>query len=64
MSFMELKDSLPEGYLQTRDISINYATLRNIIAQRKEHRYLYWRDMIAQMMAQVEHPEFLEDLLQ
>jgi hypothetical protein len=64
MSFMELKDSLPEGYLQTRDISINYATLRNIIAQRKDHRYLYWRDMIAQMMAQVEHPEFLEDLLQ
>lgn len=64
LNFMQLKDSLPEGYLQTRDISINYATLRNIIAQRKDHRYLYWRDMISQIMAQVEHPEFLADLLQ
>jgi hypothetical protein len=64
MSFMELKDSLPEGYLQTRDVSINYATLRNIISQRKDHRYLYWRDMISQIMQQIEHPELLEDLLQ
>jgi hypothetical protein len=61
---MELKDSLPEGYLQTRDVSINYATLRNIISQRKDHRYLYWRDMISQIMQQIEHPELLEDLLQ
>jgi hypothetical protein len=63
IDFMALKDSLPEGYLQTRGVNLNYATLRNIIVQRKGHRYKYWDDLIAQVMEQIEHPELLEDLL-
>lgn len=62
-SFMVLKDALPEGYLQTRSINLNYATLRNIIAQRKEHRYRYWWDFIEQITAGIEHLELIDDLL-
>ena len=63
LTLVQLKDALPEGYLQTRDITINYATLRNIISQRKDHRYLYWRDFVEQLMNQIQHPELLEDLI-
>lgn len=58
-----LKDSLPEGYLQTRAIKLNYTALRNIISQRKGHRYKYWDIFIEQLVSQLEHPELVEDLL-
>ena len=60
---MVLKDALPEGYLQTRTINLNYAALRNIIAQRKGHRYKYWDSFIEQITAGIEHIELVEDLL-
>jgi hypothetical protein len=62
IDFMALKDSLPEGYLQTRGINLNYATLRNIIVQRKGHRYKYWWEFIEQLTAGIEHLELIEDL--
>jgi hypothetical protein len=58
-----LKDSLPEGYLQTRMVKLNYATIRNIISQRKGHRYKYWDMFIEQLLSQLEHPELIEDLI-
>lgn len=58
-----LKDCLPEGYLQTRTINLNYATLRNIIYQRKGHRYKCWHEFIEQITAGIEHLELIEDLL-
>jgi hypothetical protein len=63
IGIVELKDALPEGYLQTREVTINYQSLRTIIAQRKGHRYKYWDSFIEQLMSQVEHPELLRDLL-
>jgi hypothetical protein len=63
VGFMVLKDALPEGYLQTRTINLNYAALRNIIYQRKGHRYKYWLDFIEQITAGIEHLELIEDLL-
>lgn len=39
----EMKASLPEGFLQTRDISTNYATLRNIYRQRRKHKLNEWQ---------------------
>jgi hypothetical protein len=42
IGIVELKDALPEGYLQTREVTINYQSLRTIISQRKGHRYKYW----------------------
>jgi hypothetical protein len=63
IGIVELKDALPEGYLQTREVTINYQSLRTIISQRKGHRYKYWDSFIEQLMSQVEHPELLKDLL-
>ena len=58
-----LKDCLPEGYLQTRTINLNYAALRNIISQRKGHRYKYWWDFIEQITTGIEYIELIDDLL-
>ena len=57
-----LKLALPEGYLQRRLVTMNYENLRNIIAQRTGHRLKLWQVFIDQVLEQVEHPEFLEDL--
>jgi hypothetical protein len=62
-SIVELKDSLPEGYLQSRIVCTNYKVLRHIINQRKDHRYYYWQDFCNGIMKQIEHPEFLEDVV-
>lgn len=58
-----LKDCLPEGYLQTRGVNLNYQTLRTIIQQRKGHRYKYWDSFINQITEGIEHLELIEDLL-
>ena len=54
-----IKCALPEGYLQRRMITLNYANLRNIIEQRKDHRLKYWNMFIDEIMKQVEHKELL-----
>lgn len=62
-SIITLKHSLPESFMQRRILCTNYKTLRNIIAQRKGHRYKYWDIFIEQLVSQLEHPELVEDLL-
>ena len=54
-----LKMNLPEGFLQRRVVTLNYANLRNIIAQRTGHRLKVWKTFIDAIMAQVDHPEYL-----
>lgn len=54
-----LKMNLPEGFLQRRLICTNYKALRNIIAQRENHRLKWWTVFIACVLAQVQHPEYL-----
>lgn len=39
----EMKDKLPEGFLQRADMNFNYETARNIFNQRKNHRLEEWR---------------------
>ena len=58
-----LKHGLPESFMQRRVLCTNYKTLRNIISQRKGHRYKYWDMFIEQLVSQLEHPELVEDLL-
>lgn len=36
--FEKIKAMLPEGYMQTRTISLNYQVLRTMYNQRKNHR--------------------------
>ena len=59
MDIAVLKNSLPEGYLQRRMVTVNYEVLRNIIAQRRGHRLKYWDVWIDAILEQVEHPEYL-----
>lgn len=54
-----LKMNLPEGFLQRRLVTMNYANLRNIIAQREGHRLKQWAVFIDEVRRQVQHPEFL-----
>jgi len=57
------KSLLPEAYLQRRLVTMNYAVLRCIIAQRKNHRLPEWQVFISAIIDQVEHPELLKDLI-
>lgn len=45
----ELIRWLPEGLLQTRTVTMNYAVLRNIIRQRKNHKLTEWHTFIEAM---------------
>lgn len=56
----KLKLNLPEGYLQERQLCINYMTLQNILCQREGHRLKQWSVFIEQVLNQVEHPELLK----
>lgn len=38
----ELIRLLPEGWLQTRTVTMNYEVLRNIYSQRRNHRLTEW----------------------
>jgi hypothetical protein len=42
--FHEVKANLPEGFLQTRGVCLNYQVLRTIYHQRRTHRLKEWQD--------------------
>ena len=42
--FTDLKALLPEGYLQTRGVCMNYQVLRTMYHQRKSHRLKEWHE--------------------
>lgn len=56
----EIIKTLPQSYLQRRILTCNYATLRNIIAQRTGHRLSEWAVFIDAVKSQVKHPELLQ----
>lgn len=60
--FDQIKNELPEGFLQRRIICTNIKTLRNIIAQRKHHKLALWQQFCAEIFAQTNYPEFYRDL--
>jgi thymidylate synthase ThyX len=53
-----LKDNLPEGWLQEREIVTNYKTIRNIYKQRLGHRLKYWKPF-CDMIGNLEHSELI-----
>jgi hypothetical protein len=59
MWFNLIKANLPEGFLQRRMVCTNYKVLSNMIAQRKKHVLHEWHYFIEEVLAQLEHPEFL-----
>lgn len=62
-NFTELKNALPEGFLQRRIVCTNYKTLRHIIKQRLNHKLPQWITFVSGLHALLERPEFIEDLL-
>ncbi len=60
--FRELKNVLPEGYLQRRIWNLNYMVIRNIVMQRRNHRLPEWRLFCEVVTTKLEHKEFLQDL--
>ena len=54
-----LRRSLPQGWLECRQISTNYKTLQNIYWQRKDHRSKDWHEFLDQLLSQLDHPEFI-----
>lgn len=54
-----LKMNLPEGFLQRRMVTMNYANLRNILQQRDGHRLKWWSVFCEEMRTQVRFPEYL-----
>lgn len=43
--FMSIKNILPEGYIQRREVNLSLKTLRNIYTQRVNHRIHIWRQI-------------------
>lgn len=55
-----IKNLLPEGFLQRRVVTTNYKVLAHIIGQRFDHKLFPWREFVHQMKIQLEHIDYLE----
>ena len=55
----EIKNVLPEGFLQRRIWMMNYKGLQNIYNQRKNHRLPQWKIFFDDMIPNLQHPEFI-----
>lgn len=59
--FEELKNEMPEGFLQRRAICTNYKVLRHIIKQREIHKLKQWKFFCEEVTKQAKYP-YLDDL--
>jgi hypothetical protein len=56
----ECKNALPEGFLQTRVVCMNYEVIRNIIKQRKNHKLSNeWGFFIKSVIDGIDYPEII-----
>jgi len=58
-NFESVTDNLPSSYLQTRLVVCNYAVLREIAIQRKNHKLEEWQIFISEFYSQLRNPELL-----
>ena len=54
----EIKNALPDGFLQGRTVCTNYKVLRNIILQRIKHKLPQWHYFCGEMK-KLKHAEYL-----
>lgn len=54
----EIKNDLPDGFIQGRSVCTNYKVIRHIILQRHNHKLPQWR-YFCEAMKQLEHYEYL-----
>lgn len=58
-NFKEVNKRLPQSFLQTRMVSVNYKTLRNMILQRRGHKLEEWDYFISEVLSNLKTPELL-----
>jgi hypothetical protein len=58
-NFIQVKNMLPEGFLQRRIVCTNYKVLRHIIMQRKNHKLDMWRKFCTYLQENCRYKEFL-----
>ena len=59
MDLDTLKGRIPEDYLQTAVVSMNYEVLRTMYHDRKAHRLPEWPLLLEDMLKQIDHPELI-----
>ena len=57
--FMNIKNLLPEGFLQRRIWCFSYKTLQGIYVQRYNHRLPQWRYFLDTVLSEIKFPEFI-----
>lgn len=58
-SIEELKQMLPESFLQRRIVCTNYQTLRHIYFDRRNHRLPIWHKFLDNLLEQLPFPELI-----
>jgi len=56
----EIKNDLPDGFLQRRIVTTNYKTLRNIIKQRQHHHLPQWKEFCEYLKENLKYSEYAE----
>lgn len=59
MSIEDIKQMLPESFLQRRIVCTNYQTLRHIYFDRRNHRLPIWHKFLDELLKQLPFPEFI-----
>lgn len=57
--FLNIKNILPEGFLQRRIWMMSYKTLQCIYVQRYNHRLPQWKQFLDVVLSEIQHPEFI-----
>ena len=55
----QIKQMLPESFLQRRIVCTNYQTLRHIYFDRRNHRLPIWHKFLDELLVQLPFPEFI-----
>ena len=59
MAIEDIKQMLPESFLQRRIVCTNYQTLRHIYFDRRNHRLPIWHKFLDELLKQLPFPEFI-----
>lgn len=55
----KLKQRLPEGFLQTRDVVMNYQAMRHMVKARQNHKLPHWQAFCNYLIANVPYGELI-----
>ena len=59
LTTQEIKEMLPESFLQKRMLNLNYQTLRHIYFDRRNHRLPIWKEFLEKIISRLPFPELV-----